>query len=374
MCVSGSCGWGPSSVAALVLAGLFAGLTPVPVAAHQNSVSYAAIAIRPERVEITFEIAYDDWLPMVNIDTNRDGTLTTQEARQHLRQLGSFMRSRASVVADGAPCPGEVLDVQVTPRLGTAYTTLQTVYRCPTRIRTVAIAMDLFGREHPGHRTLARIQDRTVASGPLAEHVFGAGSEGFEMTLGDPAALGRLGAVRAFVRLGVDHIFSGYDHILFLLGLLLVATGFRDLLKIVTSFTVAHTLTLVLATLGYVTLNVRLVESVIALSIAYVAVENLVAQQHPRRWILTFAFGLVHGFGFSNVLREMDIPRAVLGWSLASFNVGVEVGQVTIVSVFYPLLVWNRTRSWNASAVRAASVAIGVMAVYWFIERALLAA
>ncbi len=357
-----------------VLAAALCALAAGPAGAHQNSVSYAAVAIRAEAVEITFQIAYDDWLPMVNIDTNRDGELTTAEAREHLYRLGAFTRSRVSVQADGRLCPGEALDVEVGQRLGTAYTALRTVYRCPARIHALSIAMDLFGREHPGHHTLARIEDKTGAGGALQEHVFGAGSETFEVVLGEPVERGALGAVREFLRLGVEHIFTGYDHILFLLGLLLVATGFRDLLKIVTSFTLAHTVTLVLATLGYVSLNVRLVESVIALSIAYVAIENLAGREHRRRWILAFVFGLVHGFGFSNVLREMDIPRVVLGWSLASFNLGVELGQVTIVSLLYPILAWNRTRSWNLWAVRATSILIALMGLYWFVERALLPA
>ena len=335
--------------------------------------SYADIVLDAAQVTLALHVSYADWVPVVDLDANRDGALTTEEARRQLGRLGGFARSQVTVVADRQPCTGTATDVEVADRLGTAFASLWMVYRCPAPAHHLAITLTLLEREHPGHRILATIEDRARPAAPPRQHIFGPGSETIELDVGSSAS-GRLRTVGEFLRLGMAHIFTGYDHVLFLLGLLLVARGFRDLLKIVTSFTVAHTLTLALATLGYVRLDVRLVESVIALSIAYVAVENLVATEHRRRWMLTFVFGLMHGFGFSNVLREMPIPRELLAWSLASFNVGVEVGQVVIVSLLYPVLVWSRGQRWNAWAVRAASVVIGLAGLYWFVERALLAA
>ena len=356
---------------------LSAMLCPAPARAHQGSVSYADVSIGAQAVDVTYDVAYEDWLLVLDVDSDGDGDVTTDEVTQHLPRLGASLRLRTAVIADGKPCPGEPAGGGVTSRLDAKFILVRMTYTCPAPIHALQLGINLFVREHPEHRTLARIVDRTQPTAGARQYVFGEGIPMLEITR-DAAALReppkRFEAARQFVGFGVEHIFTGYDHILFLLGLLLGAASFRDLLKIVTSFTLAHTITLVLATLGYVTLGVRVVESVIALSIAWVAVENLVVREHRRRWVLAFVFGLVHGFGFSNVLREMSIPRAVLGWSLASFNLGVELGQVAIVSLLYPAIAWSRRRPWNDLLVQAASIVIGLMGLYWFVQRALLTA
>jgi hydrogenase/urease accessory protein HupE len=344
-------------------------LLPALARAHQGTVSYADFEVGDTDVRMTVLVAYDDWLPIVDLDTNHDGALAATEVRGQLPKLAAFVRGHLDVAADGAPCAGEPVDVGIAQRVGIAFTALQFLYRCPAPVRRLRIVSSLFALEHPGHRTLATVRD---ARGVVRQHVFGPGAETFEVALGGEVP-SPTEAVHQFLALGVEHIFTGYDHICFLLGLLLTAHGLANLLKIVTAFTAAHTITLVLATLGYVTLPVPLVESVIALSITYVAVENLIGAVSGRRWMLAFAFGLVHGFGFSNVLREMDIPREVLAWSLASFNLGVEVGQVAIVSLAYPLLLLTRRTRWSTWVVRVASAAIGVAGLYWFVRRALLA-
>jgi hydrogenase/urease accessory protein HupE len=175
-----------------------------------------------------------------------------------------------------------------------------------------------------------------------------------------------------FVWLGIQHIATGYDHLSFLLGLLIATATMRSLVKVITSFTVAHSITLALATFNIVVLPSRFTESMIALSILYVAVENLLRKKTMDRWKLTFLFGLVHGFGFSNVLREMQLPRVNLAVSLFSFNLGVEIGQVVFVVLLFPAIEdlirsgWTRLRP-------GISIAIGLLAAYWFIQRAFFA-
>jgi hydrogenase/urease accessory protein HupE len=338
-------------------------------AAHQGGLSYADVAVHGDTVDVALHAGYVEWLPVVDVDADRDGVVTTAEARARLRRLAAAVRAWIGVSADGRACTGEAVDADAGERLGALAVTVRVAYRCPAPIRTLRIVAVVFARQHPGHRVLATVR---AGAALRAQHVFGPGSETLDVTVA--ATPERVAAVREFFVLGVEHIFTGYDHVLFLVGLLLVAPGLRSLLGVVTAFTAAHTVTLVAATLGWAHVDVRLVESVIALSIAWVAAENLVVRRHRRRWLLALVFGLVHGFGFSNVLREMAIPRDVLGWSLASFNVGVEVGQVAIVGALYPLLAWSRRQRWNAWAVRAASVAIGLMGLYWFVERALLGA
>ena len=176
-----------------------------------------------------------------------------------------------------------------------------------------------------------------------------------------------------FVGLGIEHIFTGYDHLAFLIALVLATTTLVSLAKIVTCFTIAHSVTLALATLDIVVLPSRLIESVIALSIAYVAIENFVGRNLVHRSVVTFVFGLVHGFGFSNVLRQMGLAPSRLAISLFSFNLGVEVGQLACVALLFPLLIYLGRTKWKDTFMSAASVAIMSLGFYWFVLRAFFA-
>lgn len=189
---------------------------------------------------------------------------------------------------------------------------------------------------------------------------------------------GLVAVLRTFLLAGIHHIFIGPDHILFIVGLLLLGGGTPRLLKIVTAFTLAHSVTLALATLGIVTPPPRLVEPVIALSIVAVGISNLRALRgagpaagDARVWV-ALGFGFVHGFGFASVLHDFGLPRAALGASLFAFNAGVEVGQACIVGVVAPLLALLRLRD-PAHAPRVVTVGSLVVALaggYWFVERA----
>ena len=181
--------------------------------------------------------------------------------------------------------------------------------------------------------------------------------------------------IARFVLEGVKHIFQGPDHIAFVVGLLLLGGGMRRLLKIVTAFTAAHSITLAVASLGLFQPPSRIVEPAIAASIVCIGLENL--RHRPgvrdRRALLAFCFGLVHGFGFASVLRETGLPAGALGWSLASFNLGVEMGQAAIILSVAPVLAWVRTASARASW-RVASAGSGMIVCaggYWFAERIL---
>lgn len=180
-----------------------------------------------------------------------------------------------------------------------------------------------------------------------------------------------------FFRQGVMHLWTGYDHILFLLALLVVCTRFRNCVAIITSFTIAHSLTLALAALNLVTLPSRFVEPVIAASIVYVGVENLLRRgAEPRgRWALTFAFGLVHGFGFAGVLRELGLGAGGQGIALPllTFNLGVEAGQIAIAAVVLPLL-WQLRKNdrFVTRGVPVISAIVALAGLWWLIDRTLL--
>jgi hydrogenase/urease accessory protein HupE len=198
------------------------------------------------------------------------------------------------------------------------------------------------------------------------------GPADLELVVGEGST--RWQVVGEFLRWGAEHIFVGYDHIAFLLALLLVAGGLVELLKIVTSFTVAHSLTLLLAALDLLRIPSRLTEVLIAASIVYVAAENLWLKRTQHRWWLTFLFGLVHGLGFATQLRERlsELEGSVL-LPVVSFNLGVELGQIAIVSLAFPLLLLARRRLERAPRpqllVRFGSIPILALGLYWFVER-----
>lgn len=177
-------------------------------------------------------------------------------------------------------------------------------------------------------------------------------------------------SVSSFFFLGVEHIITGYDHLLFLLALILCGGSLVQLLKIITAFTLAHSLTLAAAALNIITLPSVLVEAVIALSIAYVAFENLFPRYAiSRRWTISLLFGLMHGFGFSSVLREIGLPQENLIWSLLNFNLGVEAGQLLAVVIVLPGLFWLRKTAWEAKTVRIISAIVMAVGIALFIER-----
>ena len=186
---------------------------------------------------------------------------------------------------------------------------------------------------------------------------------------------GATAVIRTFVPAGIHHILIGPDHLLFLLGLLLMGGSFRQLVKIVTAFTIGHSITLSLAALDIVTLPSTLVEPAIALTIVIVGADNLLrGQGRDLRFWLALAFGLIHGFGFASVLKEFGLPQSALGWSLFSFNVGVELGQLTFAVPVALLLAG--LRRWNPALGKRAAIAGSVVVIgagaFWFIQRVFL--
>jgi hydrogenase/urease accessory protein HupE len=179
-----------------------------------------------------------------------------------------------------------------------------------------------------------------------------------------------------FLRLGIAHIWTGYDHLLFLFGLLVVCRSFRSIVGIISCFTVAHSITLALATLNIVNLPSRIVEPMIAASIFYVGIENLLRKgAEPKgRWALTFAFGLIHGFGFASVLRELGVGSNGHGLAmpLFTFNLGVEIGQVSIAAIVLPI-VWQLRKNpvFVRRGVPVLSGFVAAAGLYWFLERTL---
>jgi hydrogenase/urease accessory protein HupE len=251
---------------------------------------------------------------------------------------------------------------------------LQLRWRCPSAEHRWTVRLPILAELSTGHTHLARV----TTEGETVERIARASAPGFEIAA-HPSVLHAAGR---FFRLGVEHIFTGWDHLAFLLALLLLGGKLRNLAAIVSSFTLAHSVTLALAALGVVVAPARLVEPAIAASVVAVAAENLwalrpggdratrIREAVGHRWRLTFVFGLVHGFGFAGALRELELPRAALAAGLVSFNLGVESGQLLLVAAAVPLLAaLGRLRGFRAAGVPVLSLSIALLGLVWLGER-----
>jgi hydrogenase/urease accessory protein HupE len=214
-------------------------------------------------------------------------------------------------------------------------------------------------------RTIATI----IVPGGQREFILEDGKREFAMNLARPAPTSWLG----FITLGIDHILTGYDHLLFLLAILVGTTSLMAITKIVTAFTIAHSVTLSLATFDLVTLSSGIVEPIIAASIVWVGIENLIWPDARRwRWALAGTFGLIHGLGFASVLKELNLPTYSMAKALVGFNVGVELGQLACILVVVPLLVRLFAEKQQMTISKVSSMIVVVVGGYWFVERTLL--
>jgi hydrogenase/urease accessory protein HupE len=267
---------------------------------------------------------------------------------------------RISVRSGDLPCRPGRAQIQGS-RLGDGRVTLDLTIECPAPPIRLTIRDDWFELFGEHYRTIARIE----APGGAREAVFLPDAPEATVEIGRDPAPGS-----AFFRLGIEHILTGYDHLLFLLALLLRGGRLLSLLKIITAFTVAHSITLALAVLGVVTIPGRVIEPAIAASIVWVALENLLRRDAPsQRWLVSFVFGLVHGFGFASAIEPLALPPARLALALLGFNVGVEAGQAFVVMLLLPLLLWMRGRSWEPRVVRAASIGVAAVGLAWLVQR-----
>jgi hypothetical protein len=333
-----------------------------PARAHPMNVAHADVALREREVEIALSVNLFELDLLLALDRSRNGDVDEAELEAARRRIVEYLGDRVAASSRGVQLLAEAGSLRV-GRGTDGRAVLDSVlwFRSREPLADLAIRCEPLADLGPDHRTLARIS----RGGEVEQFVFQRGA------LYRTASAGVAGYVAQFLRLGVFHIFTGYDHVLFLVGLLLVGGSLVEVLKIVTSFTVAHSLTLSLAVLGAVSFPARLVEAGIALSIAYVALENLLRRRLERRWLVSLGFGLVHGFGFANVLAEMHLPRAGLASSLFAFNAGVEVGQIGIVVAVLPLLRLLRRSQAYGTVTASASAVILATGLFWFYQRAL---
>lgn len=348
----------PFAIAAVMVLCLLA----LPAASHPLSVSYSRFVVKQDAVAAVYRLPMDDMDLLLQLDTNLDGSVTAAELQKSRDAIAGYLRDHAEVEAGGRRLTPELRHT-TTWRDNNDFPYLQAAvsYAAGAPVSGLRIRVHVLTDLYADHRNLADID----LGDHREEFVFQHGNT----WSGQRGAADPWRTAREFTRLGIEHIFTGYDHVLFLLGLLLAGRNVRNLIAIVTSFTIAHSLTLALATLGLVQPVGWMIEALIALSIAYVGLENLVVQEIRHRWRITFFFGLVHGFGFASILQSMNLERGGLMISLFTFNLGVEIGQIAIVALFWPLLQRIAMTEYRAAMVRYASIVILGTGVFLFVER-----
>lgn len=330
--------------------------------AHTISLSYAEVGVQQRVLRWAIRLSIPEIDPLFGLDRDHDGVVDSRELMAARAAIERYVTDRVAVIQEGRALPASVagfrpwVDSEKHP-----FAEVDLEFISPDRdIERATLQCDLLREVNAAHKTLARVD----AGGRSREVVFENGR-----AVQIDAQRNWLASCGQFVRMGILHIFTGYDHVAFLLGVVLIGGSLRTIVKVVTSFTLAHSITLALAALHVVTLPPRLVESGIALSIMYIALENLFFKQFDRRWIVTFFFGLIHGFGFASALQEVHLSGKLLATALFSFNLGVEIGQLCIVAALLPALVYMARLQFSQALVKASSLLIFLLGSFWFWQR-----
>jgi len=348
--------------------------------AHKPSDSYLTLLGNGASLHGQWDIALRDLEYAIGLDADGDGAITWGELRAKHAEIDAYAFARLTVRAGGEPCRLAPTAHLVDEHTDGAYAVLRFDVQCADASRSrVAVEYSLFFDLDPTHRGLLRAD---LGSGTQTA-VLSPQRPGIELDLHKRTLLEQFGD---YLREGVWHIWIGFDHILFLLSLLLPSVlvrvggawrpterfgeAFWDVFKVATAFTVAHSITLSLAALSVIELPSRLVESAIAFSVVAAALNNLRPLVRGKRWLVAFGFGLIHGFGFASVLTDLGLPREALLLALVGFNVGVELGQLAIISAFLPLAFALRRRwIYRRLIFVGGSAAIAVVAGIWLVER-----
>ncbi|MFL6678804.1 MAG: HupE/UreJ family protein [Burkholderiaceae bacterium] len=415
--------------------------TAAPAAqAHKASDAYLTLRVTADQVDARIDVALRDLDRDLDLDANADDRLSWREVRTRWSDIAALARDGLVLTADGVACMPDPATAPSPPDAAPAlaehsdgrYAVVRLAWRCGAPVNRLDVDYRLFGRTDPTHRGIVRYarddqplkllvlspgagrvalrlpaprtaliaeaQSPAAAAAPLAITVLPAAAPAQRAPRGEDARDDDAspGAFAGFAREGVHHILIGYDHILFLLSLLLPSVWLRQrdvdpksgaararwvpasnlrpalasVFKVVTAFTVAHSITLALSVLDIVDPPLRWVESTIAASVVLAALNNVWPVIAEARWKLTFVFGLVHGFGFASALKDAGLARGDLAAPLLGFNLGVEIGQLCIVALVLPLAWTLRDTRTYRGAFAAGSLAIAGVAALWLVQRA----
>ena len=353
----------------------------LPVSAHKPSDSYLSFNIIDSNIDGQWDISLKDLDYGIGLDSNNDNLITWGEVKQNKSKIVNYVFDRLVVKLKNQACKFNLTNFLIDNHSDGAYCILQFDVEniSKSTISDFDIDYNLLFDLDSNHRGIVSVKNKDkVISAILSPTIHFKHFDLYNFNL--------LGNIISFIKEGIRHIWIGADHILFLLSLLISAVfifrngkyepserfypSFWNVFKIVTAFTVAHSVTLSLAALGVINLPSRLVESVIALSVLLAALDNIFCILKDKKWLFAFLFGLVHGFGFANVLAELGLPKNYFLSSLISFNIGVEIGQLGIVLLFLPLA-FKLSRLWiyEKLVVSCGSFLIAFVGFLWFVER-----
>lgn len=367
------------------LLALLIAIAPLFALAHKPSDSYLTIRGDGKSTDLAvrWDIALRDLDYVLELDRDGNGALTWGEVRTRSDDIVRYATDHLSLTAGDKACEWQTAaPLQLDHHSDGTYAVLSLVAKCEGFGHGLKMRYSLLFDVDPSHRGLVQ----WVAPGSTGSQalVFGTDNAEQSLALQGQSAWQTLGQ---YLKDGMWHIWIGYDHILFLLSLLLPAVLVRmgddwepaaslkrsllEVLKVVTAFTLAHSITLSLAALHVVSLPSRVVESTIAASVVFAALNNLRGTIEKKRWVMAFVFGLVHGFGFASVLADLGLPQGALALALVGFNLGVEVGQMAIVVAFVPIaFALRRTLFYRHGVLTFGSILVALVAGYWFVQRA----
>lgn len=333
-----------------------------PVYAHWADMSAIEININEKSANAVLTLPTPF---LISFDDDKNGKLSNTEIDKHKNEIKELFKDNIYLVADGKKSEMDLSGLS--SNLEIAENNNQTTLKINWIIEENAKSYKLHYSLFPPEAVNAHCLVSSTINGKTS--TFSLDQNKKEAYLKEITVFE---TISQFIKLGIEHIVTGYDHILFLLALLLAGGGFKYLLKIITSFTLAHSITLSLAVLNIVNLSSQLIESAIAASIIFVCIENIVKKRNEAHWFLIFCFGLIHGLGFANILREIDIQNTNLVYTLISFNLGIEIGQIVIVTILWYILnqVHKSKEDMYLKIKKSGSALICVIAIFWFIERA----
>jgi HupE / UreJ protein len=355
--------------------------------AHKPSDSYLTLRATAgsNNVAVRWDIALRDIDYVLSLDRDGNGEITWGEVRLRSEDITRLATSRLQLSSADKDCPlVTAAPLMLDKHSDGTYAVLSLSAQCASLATSLKAKYSLLFDVDPTHRGLVQWIAPGNTDAQAQALVFGNESGEQQLALKPP---GPWETLRQYIIDGVWHIWIGYDHILFLLALLLPAVLVRregqwapapgiggaakEVLKVVTAFTLAHSITLSLAVLGVISLPSRIVESAIAASVIFAALSNLRGAVELKRWVMAFVFGLIHGFGFASVLVDLGLPTNALVLALVGFNVGVEIGQLAIVAVFLPLAFWlRRTRFYQVAVLKGGSLIVALLATWWLVQRA----
>ena len=361
----------------IILAILF--FVSFPVLAHKTSDSYINVTENDGAARISWEIALQDLVLFMDLDNDKDGSISWGELKENRTAIFSRTYSRITLTANDADCRPVLKSMNLSRHSDGNYIALTASLPCDITSDGFQFKYSFLFDLDAQHRGLLNVD----IPGNSVAHVFSPDNQFFIYYVDE---VSQTDSFISFFLEGVWHIWIGYDHILFLISLLLPATlsgrksndngkgdfraVFVSVIKIVTAFTIAHSITLTLVSLDVLSVPISLAETIIAISLVVAAGLNLMPKINIHRWQIGFVFGLIHGFGFASVLSELSIYGQSMLVPLAGFNLGVEAGQFAIVAVLCPLLFYfGQKKYYELVVVRAGSGLIMLLGVMWTIQR-----